>query len=85
MLGDLIIIENAFVWNLLHKWRADVICFEETKHKFVNQAIIVYGVVILGMGWYSFGGILVVWDRRVVDLVDYYVGEFFVAYHLGVW
>lgn len=31
------------------------------------------------------GGVIVMWDRKVVELLDHFVGEFLVACHSRVW
>ncbi|KAG6654081.1 hypothetical protein CIPAW_05G121300 [Carya illinoinensis] len=75
------------VKNLIHKWRGDVICFQETKLKSVNTSIVRSLWSCHYVGWVDLvvegasGGIIVMWDRRVVELIDHYVGDFMVACH----
>ncbi|KAG2701660.1 hypothetical protein I3760_06G055400 [Carya illinoinensis] len=74
-----------WVKNLIRKWRADVICFQETKLKFVSQTIVNSLCRFQYVGWVELvskgasGGIIVMWDRRVVEMLDHYVGEFMVV------
>ncbi|KAG6644474.1 hypothetical protein CIPAW_08G057000 [Carya illinoinensis] len=73
------------VKNLIWDWKADIVCLQETKLKFVDRSIIRNLWNCVYAGWTSLpskgasGGIIVMWDKRVVDLVDEYIGEFVVA------
>lgn len=65
---------------MMHQWKADIICLQETKMKFVNQAIIQSLWNCCSVGWVELvsngasGGILILWNRRVVELLDHFVG-----------
>lgn len=71
----------------ISKWMADVICFQETKINFVSHSIVNSLWNFRWVGWVEFvlngasEDILVMQDRRMVELVDNYVGNFLVACH----
>jgi hypothetical protein len=71
--------------NLLREWKADILCFQETKvhnpsRNFVRS---IWGCNYVD--WCSLdscgasGGILIMWDKRVVEKVDVCLGEFTLA------
>lgn len=61
----------------IRKWKLDVICFQETKLKFVNYSIVNSLWNYPLMGWVDLvsdgvsGDILSMWNKIVVDLVKY--------------
>jgi exonuclease III len=71
--------------NLLSKWKVDIACLQETKLElFSNQLVqslwgcpYVEWCHVASNG--ASGGILLVWDRRVVSKIDAYLGSFVVA------
>ncbi|KAG6664925.1 hypothetical protein CIPAW_02G126700 [Carya illinoinensis] len=73
------------VKNLIQKWSAAVIYFQETKQKLVNQTIVNSLWSCQCVGWIELvskeasGGIIIMWNRRLEEMVDHYVGEFMVA------
>ncbi|KAG6663989.1 hypothetical protein CIPAW_02G060000 [Carya illinoinensis] len=73
------------VKNLIRDWKADILCLQETKLKYVDRNIIRSLWNCTYAGWTSLpskgasGGIIVMWDKRVVDLVEESVDEFVVA------
>ncbi|KAG6697656.1 hypothetical protein I3842_09G212200 [Carya illinoinensis] len=73
------------VKNLLRDWKADIICLQETKLKFIDRHIIRSLWNCPYAGWTTLvskgasGGILLVWDKRVVNFVEDYVREFSLA------
>ena len=71
--------------NLLKLWRPHIICFLETKLELITQGIVrnIWGShhldwVYLGSNGAS-GGILLMWDTRVVEKVEEAVGIFSVS------
>jgi exonuclease III len=69
----------------LKLWGADVICLQETKLDLITRGIVrsLWGIhhvdwVYLGSDGAS-GGILLMWDRRVVEKIDEAVGLFSVS------
>ncbi|KAG6652146.1 hypothetical protein CIPAW_06G163500 [Carya illinoinensis] len=72
---------------MLRQWKAEIICFQETKLKVVSQSVVHSLWSCNYVGWVelfsngALGGILVMWNRRAVEVVDHYVGEFLVACH----
>jgi exonuclease III len=71
--------------SLLREWKADVVCFQETKIQVVTRELIqsLWGGAqvdwcYLGAQGAS-GGILIMWDRRVVEKVEEWVGCFTAA------
>jgi hypothetical protein len=69
----------------LREWKADIVCLQETKMEVISRDV-VYSVwsfvyvdlVYLGSRGAS-GGILLMWDRRVVEKIEEYVGRYVVA------
>jgi exonuclease III len=64
----------------LREWKADIVCLQETKMEVINTEVVrsVWGCVhvdwtYLGARGAS-GGILVMWDRRVVEKIEDCVG-----------
>jgi hypothetical protein len=69
----------------LREWKADIVCLQETKMEVINAEVVrsVWGCVhvdwiYLGARGAS-GGILLMWDRRVVEKIEDCVGRFVVA------
>jgi exonuclease III len=73
------------VRHFLKLWGADVICLQETKLKLINRGIVRSLWGIHHVDWVYPGsegalwGILLMWDRRVVEKVDEAVGLFSVS------
>jgi len=73
------------VRNLLRQWKADIICLHESKLEFISSSVLRSLWGYQHMDWcYSpsreaFGGILVMWDKRVVEKIEECVGENIVA------
>ena len=73
--------------NLLHDWKVDVVCLQESKLDVVDQRLIrsLWGNVYVG--WEALptmntaGGIILMWDKRVLEKIDVHVGEFSVSCH----
>ena len=70
------------VRSLVRKWKADFVCLQETKMELINRGVIssLWGGqyldwLYLGSVGVS-GGILLMWDNRVVDKVEEAVGRF---------
>ncbi|KAG6652145.1 hypothetical protein CIPAW_06G163400 [Carya illinoinensis] len=71
--------------NLLREWRADIVCLQETKLKLVTRKIVrsvwhcpyVNWVYLASNG--ASGGILVMWDKRVVVKMEEFVRDYTVA------
>ena len=71
--------------NWLRKWKVDVVCLQETKLDKVDGRVIsnIWGNRFVG--WEvlnavnTAGGVLLLWDKRVVDRVDSKVGMFSVS------
>jgi exonuclease III len=71
--------------GLLREWKADIVCLQETKLELITREMVysVWGCayvdwLYLGSRGAS-GGILLMWDRRVVEKVEEYVGRYVVA------
>ena len=73
------------VRNLLHTWKADIMCLHETKLDGIDRAMIrslwrcryVNWLCLDFMG--ASGGIIVMWDTRVVEKVEEAIGCFSVS------
>ena len=73
------------VRNLIGKWGPDVVCLQETKMGLINRAVIrsLWGGQhvdwsVLG-SCEAFGGVLVMWDTRVVNKMEEAVERFSVS------
>jgi hypothetical protein len=71
--------------RLLREWKAGIVCLQETKMEVISREVVrsVWGCihvdwVYLGSRW-ALGGILLMWDRRVVKKVEECVGRYVVA------
>uniref|UniRef100_A0A2N9GXU6 Reverse transcriptase domain-containing protein n=1 Tax=Fagus sylvatica TaxID=28930 RepID=A0A2N9GXU6_FAGSY len=73
--------------NWLRKWKVDVVCLQETKLDKVDGRMIssIWGNRFAG--WevldaaHTAGGVLLLWDKRVVERIDSKVGMFSVSCH----
>jgi hypothetical protein len=72
--------------GLLRDWRADIVCLVETKMAIISREVVqsLWGCnqvdwCYLGANGAS-GGILLMWDRRVVEKLEECVGRYTVAY-----
>ncbi|KAG6626350.1 hypothetical protein CIPAW_15G041600 [Carya illinoinensis] len=71
--------------HLLREWKADIVCLQETKLKIISRNLVrsiwscpyVDWVYLAAKG--ASGGILVMWDRRVVEKIEEFVGVYSVA------
>ena len=70
------------VCNFLRSWRADIVCLQDTKLEWVTRGIVrsiwscpYIDWLYLGSEGAS-GGILLMWDRRVVEKIEEAVGFF---------
>jgi exonuclease III len=71
--------------NLIRQWKSNIICLQETKLEIISNNIVrsLWGCHFVD--WYylascgASGGILLMWDKRIVEKIDVYVGEFVVA------
>ena len=68
------------ICNLLHHWKADVVCLQETKLMTVTQGLVRSLWRCKYVDWISLdsirasSGIILMWHRRVVDCVDEAIG-----------
>jgi endonuclease/exonuclease/phosphatase family metal-dependent hydrolase len=64
------------VRNLLRHWKADIICLQETKLDFVSNSLVrsLWGCHFVDWCYLASrgaaGGILIMWDRRIVEKID---------------
>ena len=67
--------------NLLRQWRVDIVCLQETKLNFISRRDVssLWGCHYVDWCYVAAcgaaGGILVMWDKRVVTRVDIEVGD----------
>jgi hypothetical protein len=77
--------KRLMVRNLLRQWRVDVVCLQETKLEHISRRVVksVWGCRYVDWCYVAAfgaaGGILLMWDKRVVSRVDAVVGEFVAA------
>ena len=71
--------------NLLKEWRCDIVCLQETKFSSVNSIVLCSLLGSPFSNWavldaiQSSGGVLLFWDKRVVEKIDVSVGRFSVS------
>jgi hypothetical protein len=70
---------------MLKLWNANIVCLQETKLDFIDRGIVrsLWGIhhvdwLYLGSEG-ALGGILMMWDRRVVARIDSAVGHFSIS------
>jgi hypothetical protein len=71
--------------NLIRQWKVDIVCFQETKMLSISNVFVhslwdsphVDWCYVASSG--ASGGILLLWDRRVVSRIDSCMGNFVVA------
>lgn len=73
------------VRHLLRGWGANLVCLQETKMEFISRAVIRslwggnhVGYQFLGLSGVS-GGVLVMWDTRVLEMKEVSIGVFSIA------
>ena len=77
--------KREVVKNLLRGWKCDVVCLQETKLAAVDLTIIRSLWGIMHVGWevlnavHTAGGTLLMWDKRAVEKIDGFIGEFSVS------
>ncbi|KAF5477381.1 hypothetical protein F2P56_004026 [Juglans regia] len=71
--------------SLLRSWKIDIVCLQETKLRGIDRNIIrrlwgcsFVGWCYLASSWAS-GGVLVMWDKRVVEMVEDCTGSYSMA------
>ena len=73
--------KRLMVRNLLCQWRVDIVCLQETKLEYISRKDVfsLWGCRYVDWcyvaAYGAAGGILVMWDKRVVTKVDMEVGE----------
>lgn len=71
--------------NLLREWRVDIVFLQETKLKSVSRRLIgsIWSCTYADWAYLASngasGGIHVMWDKRVVEKMEEFVGEYIVA------
>ena len=68
--------------NLPKEWKCDVVCYQETKLSSLNSSVVrsLWGSPFLD--WIALdaintvGGVLLVWDKRVYEIVECVIGQF---------
>ncbi len=77
--------KREVVKNLLRGWKCNVVCLQETKLAAVDLTIIRSLWGIMHVGWevldafHTAGGIILMWDKRAVEKIDGFIGEFSVS------
>jgi len=74
------------VRNLLRQWKADIICLQETKLEFISNNLVrsLWGCPFVDWCYLAScgasGGMLIMWDKRIVEKIDVFVGELVLAF-----
>ena len=67
---------------MLKLWNVDIVCLQETKLDFIDRRVVrsLWGIHYVDWLYLGFegasGGILFLWDRRVVERIDSAVGHY---------
>jgi len=72
------------VRNLLRQWKAYIICLQETKLEFIFDSFVRNPWSYPFADWCylacgASSGMLIMWDKRIVEKIDVFVGEFVLA------
>ncbi|KAG2684915.1 hypothetical protein I3760_10G097900 [Carya illinoinensis] len=71
--------------SLIHSWKVDIVCLQETKLCYVDKNIVRSLWGCSSVGWCylaslgASGGVLLMWNIRVVELVEECIGNYFVG------
>ena len=77
--------KRLVVRNLLQEWKCDVVCLQETKLVGVDSQLVCSIWGCRYVDWVALdavqtaGGVLIMWDRRVLEKVEVLVGSFSVS------
>ena len=77
--------KRSIVKNLLRDWKCDVICLQETKLTGVDRQMVGNVWSCPFVDWVALdavqiaSGILLMWDRKVLERTEVLVGSFFVS------
>ena len=77
--------KRLVVKNLMREWKCDVVCLQETKIASMNRQLVCSLWGCSYVDWAvlevdrTAGGILIMWDKRVLDKVEVLVGKFSVS------
>jgi exonuclease III len=77
--------KRSKIRGLLREWKANIVCLQETKMEVSSREVIysVWGCVYVDWVYLgsrkASGGILLMWDRKVVEKIEEYVGRYVVA------
>ena len=77
--------KRLIVKNLLPEWKCDVICLQETKLTGMDRQMVGNLWSCPFVDWVALdvvqtaGGVLLMWDRRVLERLEVLVGSFFVS------
>ena len=73
------------VKNLLREWKCDTVCFQESKLDSTSSSLVksLWGSPFVDWGAldaiHTAGGVILMWDKRVVERVDSVVGSFSIS------
>ena len=77
--------KHLVVRNLLRKWNCDVVCLQETKLASMDRQLICSLWSCPYVDWVALdvnqtaNGVLIMWDRRVLEKLEVLVGQFSVS------
>ena len=77
--------KRLIVRNLLREWNCDVVCLQETKLVGMDRQLICNLWSCPYVDWVALdavqtaGGVLMMWDRRVLEKLEVLVGQFSVS------
>ena len=74
--------KRLVVRNLLRKWKCDVVCLQETKMARMDRQMVCSLWSCPYVDWVALevdqatGGVLIMWDKRVLEKMEVMVGTF---------
>uniref|UniRef100_A0A2N9EXD0 Reverse transcriptase domain-containing protein n=1 Tax=Fagus sylvatica TaxID=28930 RepID=A0A2N9EXD0_FAGSY len=74
--------KRRWIHNSLRMWKGDVVCLQETKMAYISIGVVrsIWGSPFVGWEFQASegasGGVLLLWDKRVVEQLDVAKGEF---------
>ena len=83
--------KRLWVRNLILNWKADIVYLQETKLELINRGVICSLWGAQHVDWLylgsvgALGGVLLMWDNRVVDKVEEAVVRFSVSCKFKMW
>jgi hypothetical protein len=79
-------VKRLRVRNLLRQWKENIFCLQETKLEIISNNIVrsLWGCPFVDWCYLAScgasGGLLIMWDKRILEKIDVFMGEFVLAW-----